>query len=140
MNRKTRIILTGAATVAILAGGTAGVAAMASSLSPTDQSGTAQSITPVVSGTASTAAATPAPTPSSSTPWNSNGYTVDPANPFYITILPDGSMVTTDSSGKVLSDDEEKSHFLPDDDPRNGGLVDDSGHHGGGTDDVSGHH
>ena len=112
MRTRTRFIITGAATLAILGLGTAGAVAMTNSLGITEQAGQVQKIDSVTTGRDgsgsddSTSSPTPTPTPSTSTD-PSGTSTVEPAAPVYIDDhggdRPDG--VSDDGPNHDLGDD-----------------------------------
>jgi len=129
MRTRTRFIITGAATVAILGIGTAGAVAMTNSLGVAEQTGQVQKIDSVTTGRdgggSDDSTATPTPSPSTSTD-PSGTSTVEPAAPVYIDDhggdRPDG--VSDDGPNHDLGDDHGG-------DSGSGGSDDSGSGHGG---------
>jgi hypothetical protein len=131
MNNTTKFFLTGVATLGILGIGTAGAMAMTSSLGVKDQAGTVQTITPVKTGSS-----TSAPT-SSPTPVPSGATTVAPAAPVYLDDEGLRSGTSDDSSTHTGT-----GHEVGDDngvDPAGHDATDDSSGDTSGVSDKSGY-
>jgi len=131
MNTTTKFFLTGVATLGILGIGTAGAMAMTSSLGVKDQAGTVQTITPVKTGSSTSAlTSSPTPVPSGAT-------TVAPAAPVYLDDEGLRSRTSDDSSthtgtGHEVGDDNGE-------DPAGHDATDDSSGDTSGVSDKSGY-
>lgn len=136
MRTRTRFIITGAATLAILGLGTAGAVAMTNSLGVTEQTGQVQKIDSVTTGRdgsgSDDSTATPTPSPSTSTD-PSGTSTVQPAAPVYIDDhggdRPDG--VSDDGPNHDLNDDNGGTSGSGGSGSDDGGSDDSGSGHGG---------